>query len=126
MFGALIKILNSGGIFKFLSITSRIGFCPFQSRTVRAGLSARTVFVPTRIAISSARCLCATCREKAFEIQTGSFFVLARASGARNPSVVSAHLKCTDVFYSKNAYSSLSKTFQESHKKLHIRMLLSS
>ena len=58
-------------IFPDLSNTSRIGFLPAQSLVFKCGLSVSTVFVPTKIASSSLRHLCTSCREKAVVIQMG-------------------------------------------------------
>src|SRR5690554_3533573 len=84
---------NLGGIFNSLSITTRMGFFPVQSRTVREGLSSNTVFVPIRMAISSLRILWANWRENLLVIHTGLVSVLVSFFGAINPSPVCAHFR---------------------------------
>ena len=74
-----------------LSIIILIGLLPFQLLVVRLGLSSITVFVPTKIACSSALHLCTNCLEYSLVIQIGAFSFFD--CGAIKPSVVCAHFK---------------------------------
>src|SRR5690554_1433022 len=93
VFASPSKIAEFEGSFISLSIMILIGLDPPQFRVVSDGLSCKTVLVPTKIAISDARILCAICREYGLVIQTGLTSVRVPSCGEIKWSKVSAHFR---------------------------------